>query len=301
MKLCILGDTHLRSKTPKSRTESDFMEVCVGKLWQALRIFQKKDCDVILQPGDFFHSPDPSKRLVAGVIEYIRGAVLPHQFFVIHGQHDMTYHSAASMENSALRVMEAAEAINVVRQNDPIRLGGNVFLHGASFGQEPDKPVEGNFNILMSHVMVGDKPLWPGHDLTGPDAYARKYPGFDLYLFGDYHYGFTSRLRGGAKAINSGCLLRLTAGDRDMMHKPKVVIFDTDTMKAEDVYLDVSPVEKAFKVEEKKENDPHKFDEMASKLRQGGQIGTSFAENLQAYYREHETPEEIREMIATAV
>jgi len=319
MKLCLVGDLHLRAKAPRRRKESDFGTLCLSKLEQVLNIAWDHDCQAIIQAGDFFDRHDPSKALLADVIRLIlkekqeRGFDIP--IYAIHGQHDMVGHSLASRDRSALRVMEAAGAVVLLngnnRKEDLYKTGRDwpsVSITGISFGEGTwpinlRKKGDDSFSVFVEHIMVGDKPLWPGHELTGPEAYAKKRAGYDLYLAGDYHYAWSKQLDNGAWAINAGCLLRLTADERDRTRRPKVVIFDTETRQPEDVYLNVESWEDVFDMTgyDDKPDDPARFDQMAERLRRGGQIGVSFDENLQAYYNQNDTPEKVRSLIAEPV
>ncbi len=301
MKFLILGDCHFRVRTPQCRTDENFMETCLDKLQQAMDVAHANECDAVLQVGDFFDSPNPSGELVAEVITSIR-AKWRKPFYATHGQHDLTYHTEASMKRSTLRIMEAAGTTNSV--GGYTRFGCKTSrIHGAAFGQIPPVPDNDRyFNILIAHTMVGDKPLWPGHDLTGPEEYVRKYPGYDLYCLGDYHYPFSVKV-GDAWVINPGVLLRLTASERDMQHRPKVVIFDTDTNEPEDIYLDVKPASEAFDLSKKKEKrvEGPDFSAMVAQLKAAGRIGLSFRENLVRYLETKKVEKNVQEAVWNAL
>jgi len=227
MKLLITGDLHLRLRTPERRTEADFKEVCLGKLAQVLDLAREHKVTHVLQPGDFFNSPNPSGELVAETIELIRGKLAsPGTFLAIHGQHDLAYHSETGRRRSGLRILKAAECLTL--------LGNLPYLsiYGADWGQEVPEPHEdGDLKILVAHTMVGNKPLWPGHELTAPEAYVRKHPGYDLYVLGDYHYPFIAEV-GDALVVNAGCLIRQQASERELAHKPQVVVYDSEQYTA---------------------------------------------------------------------
>ncbi len=297
MKILLWGDGHLRVRTPQGRTDENFMETCLSKLDQVTELYNAHGCDAMIQTGDFFDSPNPSGELVAAVIWRLRWSnVCP---LVIHGQHDLSYHTEASMKRSTLAIMEAAGVVKQMRESNRVGTKSNpVQFTGVSFGQEiPEAHQDGKFEVLVAHVMVGDKPLWPGHDLTGPKQFVGKHPGYDLYVLGDYHYPFLVSV-GKALVINPGAMLRLTRSERDMRHRPKVVLFDTETRVPFGIYLDVKPAEEVFvEKDEPMKQDEHRFDELVSKLKETGEIGVSFADNLAAHFEADDTPKEIREKI----
>jgi len=302
MKILIVGDLHLRVRPPRRRREADFQDVCLGKLRQIIGIGNDR-ADAVVQVGDFFDSPDPSKGLIAGAISILKEAIFlrnadPAIWYAIHGQHDLRYHSQEAASRSALRILEAADCLWVLG-TDGAQLPFT--MAGAPFGQEPPPPPDVKFKVLVAHAMVGDKPLWPGHDLTGPEQYVRRHPGYDLYCLGDYHYPFSVRV-GDAWVINPGAVLRLTADPRDRSRQPKVVLFDTDRGEPEDIPLDAAPEAEAFDLEGYADGaaaDEAKasFSAMAEALRQTGKLGVNFRENLAAAMDELEIGPDVRKKV----
>jgi len=304
MKFLLVGDTHFRTTTPERRRETNFMEVCLGKLKQILQIFNDEHCDFILQAGDFFDSPNVSDELVAKVIE----TLMPYSddgpiLLAIHGQHDLAYHSDVSRQKSKLRVMEAAGVAGLL-DDKPTGCGGAT-VYGASFGQAVPRPSDDAaiFNILVAHAMVGDKPLWPGHDLTGPEDYAKRNPGYDMYLLGDYHYPWKASV-GDIHLFNCGVVVRRTAAKRELEHKPKVIVFDANTGDSKDVFLKVKLAEEAFdltKIEKDTPRDPAALEALAAKLRKSGKVGVNFTENLLRFCEAEKVPDVVRKRILQAL
>ena len=302
MKLCILGDTHFRVRPPRHRVEEDFLEVSMAKLRAALAAADRANCDALIQVGDWFDSPNPSGELVVEMIRELRKVHPP--VYAIHGQHDLAYHTEASRRKSALRIMEAAGAVKIINhKGDGF---GDCVLYGADFGQEIPKvrrPPKDRLLVLVAHVMVGNRELYPGQGLTGPREFVKKHPQFDLYCLGDYHYPFTAKV-GSQWVINPGTLIRKTTADRELAHDPKVVIFDTEANEPEDVSLGFPPSEEVFdltaKGVEKRETD-FDFEALADLLKARGESGIDFTQNLETYYSTHETPTRVRDTIRTAM
>lgn len=301
MKILILGDLHLRVRAPEKRRDKDFLKTCLGKFEQILQIYKKHKCDAMIQPGDFFDSPNPSGELVAAVIELLRR--YEPNLYAVHGQHDLSFHSESSMKRSPLRIIEAAGCLTLLSSDfrNPICLSedtenGGTPAYGASFGQEPPEATEGIYNVLAAHVMCGNKRLWPSQKLTGPRRYMKSNPRYNLYILGDYHYDFRVQV-GDAWAINAGCMLRLTSSRRDLTHKPKVVIFDTNKNESEDIFLDVKPKDEVFDLSEVTKQIQPGFSKLTNRLSQQGKIGVSFKDNLAAYFDAEKTPEKIRDII----
>ena len=315
MRILVVGDLHLRTKTPRRRTDVNFEATCLGKLRQIVRIGNER-ADAVVQVGDFFDVPDPSKGLIAGVISSgMFERKVP--WFAIHGQHDLRFHSQQAAARSALGILQAAKCLTVL-DGDWLHFTsrkagsvGSAVIYSAPFGREAPRPEpdpegtrpdnvhnDGYFKLLVAHAMVGDKPLWPGHDLTGPEDYVRKNPGFDLYCLGDYHYPYSVKV-GDAWVVNAGAVLRLTADERDRKRRPKVVLFDTDAAGPEDIFLDVAPEGEAFDLSaveaDREQADRSQFGGMVEALRVSGDLGTDFKANLAAAMDAGSIPESVRD------
>lgn len=309
MKLLLVSDLHLRHSRPRSRTDG-WPEVVYRKLGAILGIWADHGCDAILQAGDFFDSPSVSLGLVSSVIEQFRYAFseIPRMFCVC-GQHDIVMHSLGSVHRSPLRVLEAAGVVEILKgEGEPATLatrGECVHIYGASFGQEiPEPEFPNDFMVLVAHVGVGDKPLFPGHEITYPEQFARRHPWFNLILLGDYHYPFVQTVKtdyAETLVVNTGCMLRLRAVERDMERVPHVSILDTTTMELTEVPLPCEPPERVFDAAEQEEDSDERSDRvaaLAAKLRSGEGTDVSFRSRLELFYRNNDVPESVREVIA---
>ena len=125
-------------------------------------------------------------------------------------------------------------------------------------------------------------PLFDGHELTAPRAFLMENPEFDLILCGDYHYPFEATVDG-RRLVNTGCMVRRSIFPRDMEHKPKVGIYDTDTKEIEYHFLDILPPEEAFDMNKiytmKYEYEGGRFHTFGKAL-VGTRTGANFLDNL---------------------
>ena len=298
MKLLIIGDLHLRDTTPQCRTEQEFGGVCLGKLGQIARIAEREFCQSAVQVGDFCHSARPSLGLLARTISVLRGWSSGIPLRVIHGQHDLLYHSPAAADRSAIRLLEEAVEYFFALPLGHTYGGWPFIFTGAPFGSAPPPPPKDNsFKVLVAHAMVGDRPLYPGHDLTGPEEYVKRHPGYDLYCLGDYHYPFSVKV-GDAWVINPGAVMRLTADERDRTRRPKVVLYNMETNEPEDVYLDVTPEAEAFDLMRKATPTREaRYSDLARALRRTGGAGVSFKENLAKAFEDQDVPPPVRNRV----
>lgn len=300
MKIGILGDLHLTNIAPKRRID-DYSKTLARKLSQALHIFDEKECDCIIQVGDFFDSSTVAKRVESEVIQLFHcfGRDEDRRIFCVWGQHDVSGHSKSTLPNSPLAVLQAARVVQILTDN-PVYDGDEdtiISLYGASFGEFVPKPSEEHYNILVTHRMIGNRPLWPGHELTGPRAFLRKHPEYNLVCCGDYHYRFIETWNG-RTIINPGAIVRKTIGKFDLEHKPAVVIFDTDTNETEVIKLDVEPVEKVFdftKIVKKKDNEI--LANLVEKLKSSGKKLSGWKHVLVKVFDERKSKDAVREII----
>ena len=227
MKLLLVSDLHLTGRTPVSRKDN-FPDTQFGKMVEIQSIAQKNEA-IVLQAGDFFDSFNPSYGLVRRYIDLLAtGDINCCKWSVILGQHDMYMWNLDSVERTPLAVMESAGAVRIIRGEDRCYSHENVMLYGCSWGQEipePDKEYDG-CNVLVIHRNIGDKVLFPGHELINPKRFLKKHEGWDLVLCGDYHFPFEAKF-GNALIINTGVISRKSITEKDI--EPSVVLYDTDT------------------------------------------------------------------------
>ncbi len=303
MKILLLSDVHLRTRTPVSRKD-DFFQTQMDKLRFVCKTYHEKGCKLFLQAGDLFDSPDPSRYLLS---EYIQ--LLKDQKIMIHtilGQHDVTMHSLKTVKRSATRVLEAAGVVFIVDSGIlPFGPAGNIIIQEASWGKEIPQiwaeELKDLCRILVCHYPVGDKPLFPGHELTSPRQFLRQHPGYDLVLAGDYHYRFHSKWNG-SQILNTGCMVRLTKRQEDLDHQPQLAIYDTETKEVEWIGIPHEPSEDVFDLSTPlTEHDRGGLTEFVNKLRESGNIGTDFMQNLREFLDDHNASDEVRDFIAQGV
>jgi len=185
MKLGILGDSHLTNRAPQKRVD-DYWKTLKGKVSQALKIFDDKECEIVIQVGDFFDTPTVSCRVKAEIIQLLMDwRTEKERVFCVYGQHDISGHSKSTLSNSPLAVLESAGVVKILSDNPVEFLGhehSDILIYGASFGESVPDPYEDVYNILVIHKMVGDRPLWPGQELVGPRQFLRKHPNYNLIL-----------------------------------------------------------------------------------------------------------------------
>ena len=303
MRIGILGDLQLTNKSPIRRID-DYWETLCGKVTQALEIFAEKECECVVQVGDFFDAPTVACKVKADIIQLFHhfGRDEDRRAFCVWGQHDVSGHSKSTLPNSPLAVLQAARVVKILDDNpvivdpDDDNYIGMCF-YGASFDELVPKPFEDSYNILVTHRMIGNRALWPGQELVGPRQFLREHPDYNLVCCGDYHYRCIEKWNGRV-FINPGAIVRKTIGKFDLEHKPAVVIFDTSTSEIEVVELDVKPVEKVFdftKIVKKKDNEI--LANLVEKLKSRGKRLSGWKRVLVKVFDERKSKDEVRDVI----
>jgi DNA repair exonuclease SbcCD nuclease subunit len=307
VKIGILGDTQFTNKAPQRRVDNYF-QTQMRKFGQALTIFEENRCSCIVQPGDFFDSPGVSNRVKSYVISLLNacfksGFVAFDKIYCCWGQHDVTGHSKYTLPNSSLAVLEAAEVVKILSE-EPVVVGRvseddgtRVCLYGAGFGEDIPEPYEDCYNILVTHRMIGDRPLWPGQELVGPRNFLREHPGYNLCICGDYHYRFVEQWNG-RTIVNVGALVRKTISEYDLKHKPAVGVFDTSNNSLKIFELEVELVEKVFDLSrEVKKQDNSILAELVEKLKQGSGKLLGWKHILSKALDERRSSSDVREIV----
>ena len=292
MKFLIIGDLHIRATNPRYRIDN-YYETMLGKLNFIFSLAEKENCEAILQPGDFFDSPDQSNKVEIALINLLNKYSIP--VYTVFGQHDTKFRQ---LFNTTLSVLEAAGVVTILN-SDPIRYDSNINIYGASWGEEIPGVIDKNaINILLIHKMiVKDTPLWPGQmDYITAKSALLKYDDYDLIVSGDNHQHFTYGKKFGSLLINCGSLMRTTIAQRD--HFPTVYIVGTDTGEAVQHLIPIKPIEEVMNLEladEAKERN-EALEVFMKGLTSDYGIELNFEENLKNLMIENETPSHIKKL-----
>jgi len=303
-KILFISDLHLRHDTPQGRTDN-FGETMFNKLKYVLDTALFHNVSAILQAGDFFHKPEPPMYLLNELIGLLQAFDIP--IMSICGQHDL-YMRNKNTDKSAFGLLDRVQLLQDVGRTKPLKVD-NCYIYGCQFGEQMEDwgAKKSEFNILIIHDMIGNKPLYPGHELTDAGKFLENYPEYQIILCGDYHYPFHI-VREGRHIINTGCLLRMSRDERDMNRTPFFYILDTAGI--EEGYYKLTkynvPCESAenvfSKVSEKQEKDSMMSEgellRFIQQLKQRNKSGINFMSVLDDYFKENDTSEEVRNQIA---
>jgi DNA repair exonuclease SbcCD nuclease subunit len=232
------ADIHIRSNIPKCRID-DFLEAQEYKLWFLFKQSEKYNCPIIIG-GDLGHKPEWKNWLLSVFIQLCKKHDQP--IYVIPGQHDLPFHNIYQWKQSALAVLHFTKKI-IVLIYKPVTIN-DIQIIPCCYGQKIPSTYSVPFdkiikrNILVTHRMIINKPLWPGQlAQTGIDL-LHKYPSYDAILSGDNHQSFIFR-DDNRLLVNAGSFMRTTT--EQINHKPKIYLYYSKQNTVSPIYL---PIEK---------------------------------------------------------
>lgn len=166
MKIGIIADVHIRGKSPINRTD-DFYQSIMTKFKEALSIFKKKECDIILDAGDLLHSPIVSLTICDDIIDAVDNNGI--DYFTLFGNHPMlNAHIENSKATTLAHMFRRSTYLNYLGHMDFIEKDETVFVQGKEYyhGMEEDIKKDGLYHkcqndtsIVVVHAMITEKKL----------------------------------------------------------------------------------------------------------------------------------------------
>lgn len=231
MKYLCVGDKHLRFLPPTRRIDN-FSQVQFEKEKQILEIAQNENA-VILQPGDFWDSYNPSRELITRYIRLYKQYPNTLMYSIL-GSHDMYMYSLDSLDKTASMILQEAVGLRLLSSAFPIETS-DAFLYGCNVGEEMPSIVrrrgkdEGRLkrHILLIHAMIADRDAYPGVKRIEPKDFIEAHS-FDLVVCGDYHfpfeYAYNNRI-----IVDCGITTRKSIIEKDII--PSVYLWDSETFR----------------------------------------------------------------------
>jgi len=300
------SDWHIRGDRPLCRTDN-YMEAQRKKIHFVLELSHKYNYIPILIAGDVGHRPLWGDKLLNWFMDI--GLNHPH-IIAICGQHDLPNHRLDKWEEAGVGVLgKSLKNLTVMREGFcKWNLAGNEvfkntklfsFPYGTKIDHDyindhPDFPQK---RIALCHMMViksqKDK-LW--HDQVAHSAkwYLKKYPCYDLIVTGDNHQSFAVEYEG-RWLVNAGSLMRMSANQID--HKPSVYLWYAEDNSIERVYLPIEEdvIDRSHIEEVDQRNE--RIDAFLNRLKDVGEIGLSFENNMKEFLEVNKTRKRIVEKI----
>lgn len=259
MRIGLISDLHLLSKTPENRID-DILDDQWVKLAFVLDYCQDNNIQHLLQAGDFFDKPrdwNTFNRTVGILNNYSDVSV-----FCVQGQHDKYMRNDDSVTN--LSLLSKLGLITVLTPEHTIYPG--IKFWGIDFQDEMNvnKSIadmvnsntlsKSDYNILVIHAPITDTPLYPGHEFSQAEVILKANKDFQVILCGDIHKEFLIEAKNRI-ITNTGPMIRKEYNDYNQKHTPNFLILDTNNNHISRIVIPHNSFNTAF---HKTENLPNK-------------------------------------------
>ena len=250
MKIVLLSDLHLLSKTPENRCD-DILTKQWDKLEYVLNYCQGNCIEYLFQAGDWFDIPR-NWETFNRTVELLKRFSYP-KIYVVEGQHDKYFRSEDTITN--LSLLDKLGLITIIKESIQF---SRFILYGISFKDEMniDKEIDNlkadnkDYNILVIHAPISDAPLFPGHAFSKANLLLKKHSEFNLILCGDIHKEFKTCTKKG-DIVNTGCMIRKERNEYNQTHQPCFFVANTQTNEIEKYIIPHEPFDKVFSKQER--------------------------------------------------
>jgi DNA repair exonuclease SbcCD nuclease subunit len=251
MKIGLISDLHLLSKTPENRIDN-ILEKQWVKLSFVLDYCQDNNIQYLLQAGDFFDKPRDWETLYKTI--EILSRYNDVSVFCVQGQHDKYMRSDDTVTN--LSLLSKLGLITILNPEcfiyPNIKFWGLDFQDGMNINKSIADMVNSNtlsktdYNILVIHAPITYAPLYPGHEFSQAQAVSRANKDFKVILCGDIHREFLIEAKNRIIA-NTGPMIRKEHNDYNQSHIPNFLIVDTNNSHIDRIVIPHNPSKDIFK------------------------------------------------------
>lgn len=274
--LIITSDWHIRETPPSCRVD-DFWDTQWNKIRFIKSLQEKYNCP-IYHAGDLFDYWKPSPFLLAKTIKE-----LPDQFYTIYGNHDLPQHNLDLTNKTGIHVLENAGKLKI--------------LDGTHWGLTPSKLLDfKNRKLYIWHTTTyKGRPPWP--QCTDPNAKTilKTYPEADLIITGHIHQPFTEE-NNGSILINPGSITRQESDQKNVPVSVFLYYADTNSFEQIKIPTDINAVTESVIRKNIKERDA-RIEAFISKISNDWDVSLDFEENLERFFKENNTKDDIKKII----
>ena len=288
MKVVATGDWHIRNNKPVNYI-GDFQKDQFSAVEWILTTAKRVKADIVVQPGDFFDSPNTPFFLISKYIELFRYHKI--WLWAIFGQHDLRYHTAK--HNTPLNLLAVSGQVMLL---DPEPFPHDMYFYGSNWGEEIPYSEKGPAALVTHRMIIHKEKLWLGQtDYDEAETLLDHHP-FQLIVSGDNHKGFVVQ-KDGKTLINCGSLMRTNISQED--HHPFIVVYDTISRESDIITMPNAPFSEIMdlkKSEKQKEKD-ERMQAFVSGLTTEKPAGLDFVGNLDAFIKANGITEDVTKVI----
>jgi predicted MPP superfamily phosphohydrolase len=316
MKLLLLSDVHLSSKTPIGRLD-DYRKTCLRKFEYVLKYAQKIDA-MILQAGDLFDKPR-DWFILLDVIKLLKKYEC--KLYCVYGQHDTYMYSVENREYTAMGVLAKNNLVQILDQY-PHGYEDEFEINGISFSTNFGIPKFANKHkpaFLVAHATISDQAIYPGQRYYSAKKFLEDHPYYDLILCADIHRHFyfkqvdTLKHYSGFKKgvdkefplnarylVNTGPMMRKEASHYNFAHEPCFYVYDTETKKLSRGKIPCEPAKKVLSrkhIESSVESDTMLETFIAAVRDDKMEVGANLIDNIHAFLKKNKIDKTICDIL----
>jgi len=291
----LAADLHLRDDQPTCRTD-DYWSAQERKIDFITTRAREFHCPILVA-GDFFHHWKPSPYLLAWSLRKFDGV----RVITVPGNHDLPQNNLDLIRRTGLQVLSDGGGLDILSGGRSSSMTPFIDVYGWAAGEDPEDrgdKREKMIRIAIWHELVwkGRRPF-PGCSSPATRKVLERLRSYDLVLTGDNHQTILDR-SGERILVNPGSMMRMTASQMD--HEPKVFLLFGDG-SVDPLLLPYDPdVVTREHIERPKDRD-QKLEAFVRKLKEDGEVGLSFEENLREFLSRNRTRKEVRSLLDQAM
>jgi DNA repair exonuclease SbcCD nuclease subunit len=229
MKIGLISDMHLLSKTPNHRIDN-ILQTQWDKVEFILNTCKLNGVEFLFQAGDMFDVPrnwDVLGHAIKLYSEYFAST----GFYSVLGQHDVYMRNEKTITN--IQILKEIGLVHTTYPDNKLASMNGVAVYGINWmdtGSIDDlvdsiQVSKHEFNILVIHAGISDAPIFPGHEFSNASTFLKKHTKFNVILCGDIHKDFYIRNKD-RFILNTGCMIRKNRDDHNSTYQPHFYILE---------------------------------------------------------------------------
>lgn len=274
-------DVHQADRGPRSRTD-DWPSVVEDKLIQVGRIAAEVEASAVLDGGDFFHNPIPSRSSHALVrrTAALHAAHYPCQVLSNVGNHDVRFGDMRYLPESPLGVLFSTKVFTPCHEGEGVALGeggivrvaGVPYKHGG-FDRDRLRSLRrggASHLVVLLHLAAAPRggQFPDGEEIVSYQEIADLCPEASVFLIGHWHKDQGVARVGNAWVVNCGSVTRGSIAEDDLLRTPKVAVIhvEADSVRVDLRPLQVGAPEAVFDLRAKEQKDKGDSIDRATRL-----------------------------------
>lgn len=237
----VVGDIHQNATGPGARKDS-WPDEINEKLAFISNLAAEKNCDAVLQLGDVWHNPRPSRTphwLIQSTHDAMMSGGLP--WYIVSGNHDQHHLGHDSMPEQPLGVLGRMRGIHLAYKSnkDFPEVFSIPYLDDLQelpkwvdqYNSYMDDHPEIKRGIIITHMSLFPLKDEPIYDFVADEDLAEMIKHPTTVMHGHLHFQQGARTYNDVEIINYGAISRGSLHKETLERQPQVYVYNSDTGK----------------------------------------------------------------------